>query len=240
MTEVTETVVVETLPEDMRATLIDLCEQRALTYGLLSRLYRVEVDEAFYTDLCQTSFPAKTGNDLIDKGYRNIALYCAGHGNDALLDLAKDFVKVFIGHGNNAYSAAYPFESVYTSEKRLMMQEARDELLGTYAQAGLVLGDTWHDPEDHIALLLEYMGIMSTRTKEALEVGEDDTALSLLADQRAFLQRHIIGWVPMLAADMERFAQTDFYRGLAQLTLGYVQEDKAFLTSIIAEEYVEK
>ena len=236
MTGVTETAGVETLPEDMRVTLIDLCNQRALTYGLLARLYRVEVDEAFYADLCQMSFPAKTDNDLIYKGYRNIALYCAGHGNDALLDLAKDFVKVFIGHGNNAYSAAYPFESVYTSEKRLMMQEARDELLGTYAQAGLTPGDSWHDPEDHIALLLEYMSIMSARTKEALEAGEDDSALNLLADQRAFLQRHLIGWVPMLTADMERFAQTDFYKGLAELTLGYVQEDKVFLTSIIAEE----
>lgn len=236
MAEATETVVTEALPEEMRTALIDLCEQRALTYGLLSRLYRVEVDEAFYADLCQASFPAKTGNDLIDRGYRNIALYCAGHGKDALLDLAKDFVKVFIGHGNNAYSAAYPFESVYTSEKRLMMQEARDELLGTYAQAGLALGADWHDPEDHVALLLEYMGIMSTRTQEALAAGKDDEALGLLADQRAFLQRHLAGWVPMLAADMERFAQTDFYRGLAQLTLGYVQEDKSFLTSVIAEE----
>lgn len=236
MSEVQETVVAGTLPEDMRATLIDLCEQRAITYDLLSRLFRVEVDEEFYANLCKTSFPAKTGNAMIDKGYRNIALYCAGHGNDALLDLAKDFVKVFIGHGNNAYSAAYPFESVYTSEKRLMMQEARDELLGTYARAGLAIGDTWHDPEDHIALLLEYMHVMSARTKEALEAGDDDTALALLAEQQAFLQRHIVGWVPMLAADMERFAQTDFYKGLAQLTLGYVQEDKAFLASIIAEE----
>lgn len=236
MTAVVETVVTETLPEDMRDTLITLCEQRAITYDLLSRLFRVEVDEDLYANLCKTSFPAKTGNGMVDQGYRNIALYCAGHSNDALLDLAKDFVKVFIGHGNNAYSAAYPFESVYTSEKRLMMQEARDELLGTYAKAGLKIGDTWHDPEDHVALLLEYMYIMSTRTKEALESGSDDVALELLADQNAFSQRHLVGWVPMLAADMERFAQTNFYKGLAQLTLGYVQEDKAFLSSIIAEE----
>lgn len=236
MGENLEKVEVETLPKDMRATVIDLCEQRARTYALLSRLFRVEVDEEFYDNLCKTSFPAGTGNAMVDKGYRNLALYCASHGNDALLDLAKDFVKVFIGHGNNAYSAAYPFESVYTSEKRLMMQEARDELLRTYASAGLVLGDTWHDPEDHVALLLEYMGIMSNRTKEALMAGEDETALALIADQQAFLQRHLAGWIPMLTADMERFAQTDFYRGLAQVTCGYVQEDKAFLSSVVAEE----
>ena len=39
-----------------------------------------------------------------------------------------DFVRTFISHGVNAYSAAYPYESVYTSERHLMVQEARQVL----------------------------------------------------------------------------------------------------------------
>ena len=48
-------------------------------------------------------------------------------------------MRAFIGHGIDAYSAAYPFESVYTSPKRLMMQEARDEVLAVYRSEGLDL-----------------------------------------------------------------------------------------------------
>ena len=48
-----------------------------------------------------------------------------------MTELAIDYVRTFIGHGVNGYSAAYPYESVYTSERRLMMQEARAEVLKT-------------------------------------------------------------------------------------------------------------
>ncbi len=44
--------------------------RRAATYGLLSRLYRVEVDKEFLQELKETRFPAKAGNALMDEGYR--------------------------------------------------------------------------------------------------------------------------------------------------------------------------
>ena len=35
--------------------------------------------------------------------------------DDSVTELAIDYVSTFIGHGVNGYSAAYPYESVYTS-----------------------------------------------------------------------------------------------------------------------------
>lgn len=224
------------LNDDDRAMLVSLNEQRENAYGLLSRLYLVEVDPGFYADLCQAAFPANTGNEDVDAGYRLIATYCASQHDDAPLDLARDYARVFIGHGNNAYAAAYPFESVYTSEKRLLMQEARDEILGVYAQGGLQVDPNWHDPEDHIALELSYMQVMARRTREALEAHDDDHALSLLDDQRRFLLRHLVSWTPLLVNDMLRLAHTDLYQGLALLTRGLLSEDRDFLNSVVAEE----
>jgi TorA maturation chaperone TorD len=222
------------LADEDRAALVALNGQREDMYGLLSRLYRVEVDEEFYRNLCAAAFPTKTGSDDVDAGYRRIALYCASHREDAVLDLARDYARVFIGHGNNAYAAAYPFESVYTSEKRLLMQEARDEILEVYRTGGVQIDPSWHDPEDHIALELEYMQIMARRTVEALRAGDDGRALELLDDQRAFLLRHLVSWTPFLVKDMERLAQTDLYQGLALLTKGLLAEDRAFLNSVVA------
>ena len=223
------------LEDGERDLLLGLNEQRVNMYGLLSRMYKVEVDQAFYDGLCQASFPSGTGNDDVDAGYRSIALYCAGHREDALLDLARDYARVFIGHGNNAYAAAYPFESVYTSEKRLLMQEARDEIVQVYREGGLQIDPSWRDPEDHIALELEYMQLMARRTCDALREGDDGRALVLLDGQRAFLVRHLVSWTPFLVKDIERLAQTGLYQGVALLTKGLLAEDRRFLESIVTE-----
>ncbi len=224
------------LGDEARAMLLDLNKRREDMYALLSRLYMVEVDEDFYKGLCGAAFPTGTGNEDVDQGYRLIATYCASHREDALLDLARDYTRVFIGHGNNAYAAAYPFESVYTSEKRLLMQAARDDILKVYARGGLTIQEGWTDPEDHIALELEYMQIMARRTYDALKAKDDDQALELLGDQREFLHRHLVSWTPFLVKDMRRLAKTDLYQGLALLTKGLLAEDRTFLDSVIAED----
>lgn len=223
------------LGEGDRARLVELSEQREAMYGLLSRLYLVEVDAELYASLCGAAFPTGTGNADVDAGYRLVATYCARQHDDALLDLARDYARVFIGHGNNAYAAAYPFESVYTSEKRLLMQEARDEIIEVYRQAGLEIGPEWHDPEDHIALELAYMQVMAGRTREALQACEDERALRLLDDQRRFLLRHLVSWTPLLVKDMRRLAKTDLYQGLALLTKGLLAQDREFLCSVVSE-----
>ena len=40
----------------------------------------------------------------------------------------------------------------------------------------------------------------------------------------------------MMTSDMQLFAQTDFYRGLAYLTDGFLQTDQTFLDDVLAED----
>ncbi|WP_333491993.1 hypothetical protein [Eggerthella sinensis] len=47
--------------------LIKLNQQRAATYGLLSRLYRVEIDGTLLDELRAMRFPANTGNADVDE-----------------------------------------------------------------------------------------------------------------------------------------------------------------------------
>ena len=51
-----------------------------------------------------------------------------------------------------------------------------------------------------------------------------------------FLEDHLAAWAPMMTSDMKRFAQTDFYRGLAYLTDGFLQTDQTFLDDVLAED----
>ena len=217
------------------ATLNDLavlCAQRSATYGLLARLYRVEVDQELLDELHGMRFPASTGNARVNDGYRKIATYLSNVDERSVTELAVDYTRVFIGYGVDSYSAAFPFESVYTSEKRLKMQEARDEVLAIYRASSLEKVEEFNENEDHLAIELEFMQVLCDRTVRALEESDEDRAASLLLTQRNFCDDHLNAWVPMLVVDIDRLAKTEFYRGLGELTQGFLEEDGAFLASI--------
>lgn len=218
------------------AELIALFDQRAATYGLLSRLYAKEVDEALLTELHGTLWPVSSGNDDTDAGNRLIASALSGLWENTLTELAADYMRVFFGHGYSGHAAAYPFESVYSSEKRLLMQSARDEVLALYRAAGLSKQDSWKEGEDHIALELEYMQILSERTARALRAGKDDEAALWVRSQYHFFDDHLFAWAPLLTAEMKKFAKTDFYRGLAFLTEGFLDTDREVLEDLVAED----
>lgn len=212
--------------------LVALMDMRASTYGVLARLFRAEVDSKMLEELQGMRFPTATGSTKVDEGYHLLYEYLKNAWEDSVTELAVDFVRTFVGHGVNGYSAAYPFESVYTSERRLMMQEARAEVLQTFQQNSLKRG-SWTEGEDHIALELEFMQRMSMRSADALRVGDEAAAIDMLRTQQTFTRDHLLNWLPLLTNDMRLFARTMFYQGLAQLAMGYVEEDSAMLGELL-------
>ena len=217
-------------PEEVN--LVELMNARARSYGMLARLFREEVDLPTLRELQQMRFPQATGNAAADEGYHQLYNYLKRAWDDSVTELAIDYVSTFIGHGVNGYSAAYPYESVYTSERRLLMQEARAEVLATLRENELVRGN-WNEAEDHIALELEFMQRMALRAAEALGDAAEEEAIAYLRTSYDFLENHLLNWVPMLVADMRMHARTLFYRGLGQLTFGTLQEDETVLRELL-------
>jgi TorA maturation chaperone TorD len=207
---------------------------RMATYRFLSRLFRVEADQELLDTLRSMHYPASTGTALVDEGYRLIRDYLSTAGPSVLTELAVDYVRTFIGSGNSGYSAAYPYESVYTSPKRLMMQDARDEVLALYRAAGLAKQESWKEGEDHLALELEFEHILVERSLLAWEAGDTKGCERYLVRQRDFLKGHLLSWYPMMAKDIEKFSRTGLYRGLGKLTSGYLQSDLELLDEILS------
>ena len=230
----TDASVSEVAPE--LTELAQLARRRGETYGLLSRLYRVEADEALLAELRAMRFPAATGSDAMDRGHRLITAYLGRPADGMALELAVDYTRTFIGAGVDGRAAAYPFESVYTSKDRLLRQDARDEVLALYRSEGLNKSGSWKDEEDHVAVELEFEAVLCDRAAEALGTGDEDRAVELFKTQRGFLEGHLLNWVPALTADMRRFAKTDLYRGLAELTDGFLATDRAFLSELLGDE----
>lgn len=211
-----------------------VCKQRSKTYGWISRLYRKEVDEELLTQMHDMHYRVATGNAKVDEAHRLIATYLSGIWSNTLTELAADYMRVFFGHGYDGHAAAYPFESVYSSERRLLMQDARDEVLALYRAAGLEKQESWKEGEDHMALELEYMQILAQRTADAIDEGDEPKAVKLVKSQKSFLEDHLGSWAPLLSEQMMHFALTDFYKGLAYLTEGFIETDYELLKDLIS------
>ena len=211
-------------------------ERRGRTYDLLARLFAKEVDADLLEELHGTRFPASTGSDEADEGMRLMAGYLSNLWDGTLQELAVDYVRCFIGGGMDAFSAAYPYESVYTSPKRLMMQEARDEVLAIYRSQGFDKAEGWKESEDHVAAECVFMAAMAQRTAEACREGDEDRVASLLTVQLNFLSDHLYAWTGMMTSDMRGYARTDFYKGLAAYVDGFLTSDRELLMTVLGVE----
>jgi TorA maturation chaperone TorD len=233
--ELTHEATLQANDEDIAfSELIDVLKQRSATYMLLSRLYMQEIDQALLDEMHERLYPAEDVNKSLYTGNLYIATFLSNLWSGSVNELRVDYSRCFLGHGVDAYSAAYPYESVYTSEKRLMMQAARDEVLAIYRAYGIDKTSGWKESEDHLAAELEFERILCDRTILAFEENDSAKATELLSAQLGFLEEHLVFWVPMLTADMKKFAKTKMYIGLAHLTEGFLRTDYQFLRDLLS------
>ena len=216
--------------------LIEAMEARSAVYNLLERVFRIEVDEAFLNELMQSKFPQNTGNDHIDDAYLRIYRYLRNANDETLDELACDYARTFLGFGSPDGKAAHPYESVYTSDKGLLMQDSRDEVLAIYRSEGLDKALTWRDPEDHLAMQLQFIRFLCDKTIDALSRGDETHARSLLETQRNFIDDHILVWNDAFTMRVHRYARTIFYSAYADLLHAFLIEDTELLYELLDEK----
>ncbi|MFD0898173.1 anaerobic sulfite reductase subunit AsrA [Loigolactobacillus binensis] len=195
-------------------------QNRQQFYLFLARLYEHEVSPALLRQLRQLTYPTACGEVTLQAGYDQIHTFLTANSHvDAIDDLAVDYAKVFLAAGEPKGKAAFPYESVYTSKQKLIMQEAWEQVQAEYAAAGLALVTEQTDiKEDHIAVELKFMAHL-VRTEASL------------AQQQIFLHRHLLNWVPQFCQDIARYSRTTFYPGVAKLTLGFLQMEAKLLVT---------
>ena len=197
---------IETMPAELAENLIDFCENRSRVYALLSRCYETEIDAAFAEALA---------------------------GEAALEQLAVVFDRAFFGMGPRTAQKAFPYESVYTSEGGLMMQDAYAEVLHVYRGAGFAKNPGFKEPEDHLAVELAFMALLCGRAVEALRAGDEAGAERQLRAQREFLSDHLLNWIDRFTSDVRKAAEDGFYFDLATFTEDFLTADAAELAEVL-------
>ena len=128
---------------------------------------------------------------------------------ETMEDLLWDYTRLFVG----PYKLPCPpWESVYTSQKKLMMQDAADDARRVYAELGLAIDDPAVMP-DHIGAELNFLSLVY-----ALAGEENRNQSNCIRIGESFLNDHLLQWVPQFTADMEAAAESYFYKALARTT----------------------
>ena len=212
----------------------ELFESRASMYGLLAAVFRHELDADQISEIKRMRFPRGTGNAMLDQGFQDMYDYLRNAWDGCVTELAVDYARTFIGSGVSGYSAAYLYESVYTSQRRLLGREARGEVLQFFRNNNLVKGK-WNDMEDHLAIELEFMQVMSLRAAQAVQRGDEEGALNNVRCQHDFVRDHLNNWLPMMVGDALKFAQTKFYQGVCRVVLGYCEDEEKLLAELVQD-----
>lgn len=185
-------------------------------YHFLARMYEKELTSELIEALSHMDFDADCENQAMKEGYAGLKAFFEDGTEKTEDELAADYAKVFLAAGEAKGNAAFPYESVYTSKEKLLMQEAWEKVKALYRKKGLVLAGAPSDiKEDHIASELTCLAYLC-------EEGEIEEAL-------AFLEEHLLDWIEPFVADIEAYARTGFYPAIGRLTLGFLQMEQAYL-----------
>lgn len=140
--------------------------------------------------------------------------------------VAADHARLFVGPGR---VIAPPYESVHRSDEGLLFDEETLAVRAWYQRFGLSAPRVGREPDDHLGLELEFVATLLGASLEALD-GDDEHDATLFAQAAgAFLDAHVRRWAPTFFGIVLTHAQTDFYRGVARLGLGLLEESAAIL-----------
>ncbi len=111
------------------------------------------------------------------------------------------------------------------------------DINGFYKAFGLSISERDSDMPDHIAIELEFLSLIALKEAYGIEHGIGDMVEVCASAKSKFLKDHIGRWVGIFCRNLVQMTTSDFYRNLALLTSGFIEEDMKFYSIIV--EHVE-
>ena len=225
-----------------------LLESRRSMYAFLARVYGKEVSVDFLKQCMEKDGPliqlggfentdeeGEADKEIAD-GFGEMSNYLKGAiGKDiaeAKLQLDIEYANLFLGIIGKP---PHPSESVYTSENHLLMQEPRDEVMFAYRSVGVDKVEGFTEPEDHVAIELQFMAYLCQKTIDAMRSGDHELAKRYLNIQLEFVVKHLSVWIPALTKDIIQGGKIGFYTGAARITNGFVKTEQQSIEFLLEQ-----
>lgn len=213
--------IVNQITQDMR--------QRSEFYRLLASLYFKEVSEDTIASLRALPAELSEEDSRLGRGFSELRSCMAHCGPDPRTDFACDYARIFLAAGMYRGDAGCPFESIYTSEEKLVMQDARDEVVAIYRANEIDVDESLHLPEDHLSFELEFIAILSDRASLLVSSGDIEGFADNLETQISFIDAHLLNWLDDLEGRVVELARQRFYPAVMHITQGFIEQDRLLL-----------
>jgi len=105
-----------------------------------------------------------------------------------------------------------------------------EEAIRFYEHFGLGLPDPRPELPDHLTVSMEFLHYLAFRETELRAQGTDPS--DYVRAQRDFLDRHVLGWFPLVAHKITGQQPSPFFQGLFELALAFFQADTEYLARI--------
>ena len=198
------------------------CRQRANFYRFLGRLLYEELTDELIKELADslTVVPLDSNMSETERtmaiGMNKMTKYVKHANADTKTESKCDYARIFLGAGSVSKMPVSPYESVYTSPDRLLMQDSRDELCKLYRTEGLAINDSYNMPEDHIAFEFQLMAHLLDKEAKALSASNESESQQAGKATAGFVEQHIANWVTRFCEEAMPKARTSFYQGVLQ------------------------
>lgn len=184
--------------------------------ALLIREPTVALLNALREQPAEARAEAATEVDLVlGEGWRLLARYLQRGEDMATLaeEVRSEYTRLFLGP---AQPMVYPYESYYRGG--VLLGDALLAVRAFLRRVGFEMGESYSEPEDHVAVELDIMRQLIVKSAQATETRAEPWHRL----QGAFLHRHLLAWVPQLCMDLERQQAAPFYGPVAKILRGFL------------------
>lgn len=207
---------------------------RHSVYDLLRRIFLWKFPLELFAELVET---AKAGSSREGNGScpdATLRGFLKTLATESLPYFHRDFhiayTSLFVGP---YHLPAPPYESVYTSPGKLLMQDEAVDVRAAYARNGFQVASVHGAPDDSIGIELEFMCALNKDCFDALREKDHAKALALLSAQQEFCDRHLLKWIPKFCCDIAANSTSQFWQIVAVFTREFVQEEPAVLSVLM-------
>ncbi len=201
-------------------------DNRITLYSLISRLMIIEVDIEFL--------------EFIEKNVEILELFPNYKEWDKRREFSNKILKekyLDVDYANLFLLHLVPYESFYKRDDQMIESGGDNPVLSLYNSLDfrVDLEKARIVSPDHIGVEIEFMYMLTTALKKALEADDKQGIKEILQVQKGFMQEHLLDWSPMFLINMKREARTALYHDGAELALEFLLSDFEYICNKLEE-----
>ena len=206
-----------------------LLSNRRYLYTLISHAFACEADKELLAEI--ESVHAEEECTLLDdelrEGERLWNEVCRSAKGVDPKRLRSEYTRLFLGPEK---LPAPPWESVYVTGEPLLFQESTLAVREAYRRSGYACVGYPREADDHVAIELDFMATLASKTCETM--GDDR---DVLAAQLTFLEEHLLVWLDSFSERLGACGTVSaFYPSFARLAALVCRRDAEVLKELLA------